>query len=159
MSEVNTKIVGEPYDVARDSTIYAQFNACYCFASALIHGRVDVATFQRPQISDPVVSALAARTRVVMDDAIAPGAMSPTRVRILCRDGRRIERVLEFMLGSPEQPMTEDQAIAKFSDCLEIGLGATSFEIDRLAAKILDLETCSDVGDIIAAFPGTPQPR
>src|SRR5829696_6683320 len=62
MSEVNNKIVGEPYDVARDSTIHAQFNAGYCFAAALVHGKVDVATFHRPQISDPAVSALAART-------------------------------------------------------------------------------------------------
>ena len=36
MSEVNNKIVGEPYDVARDSTIHAQFNAGYCFATAPI---------------------------------------------------------------------------------------------------------------------------
>jgi 2-methylcitrate dehydratase PrpD len=159
MSEVNTKIVGEPYDAARDSTIHAQFNACYCFATALVHGRVDVTSFQRPQITDPAVSALAARTRVVVDDAIAPGAMSPTRVSILCRDGRRIERFPEFMEGSPEQPMTEDAAIAKFSTCLEMGLGATPAEIDRLAGKILALESCADVSDIIAAFPGTPQPR
>ncbi|MEE6165869.1 MULTISPECIES: MmgE/PrpD family protein [unclassified Mycolicibacterium] len=159
MSEVNTKIVGEPYDVARDSTIHAQFNACYCFATALIHGRVDVTSFQRPQITDPVVSALAARTRVVVDDAIAPGAMSPTRVSILCRDGRRIERFLEFMEGSPEQPMTEDEAVAKFSDCLQMGLRATPSEIDRLSTQILNLETCTDVSEVIAAFPETPQPH
>ena len=153
MSEVNNKIVGEPYDVARDSTIHAQFNAGYCFAAALIHGRVDVATFQRPQISDPAVSALAARTSVVVDDAIAAGAMSPTRVTILCRDGRRIERFLEFMEGSPEQPMTDDEVITKFSSCLEMGLGATPAAINTLADKVLDLDNCADVADIVAHFP------
>jgi len=153
MSEVNNKIVGEPYDVARDSTIHAQFNAGYCFATALIHGNVDVATFQRPQISDPAVSALAARTSVVTDDAIAAGAMSPTRVTILCRDGRRIERFLEFMEGSPEQPMTDDEAIAKFSSCLETGLGATPTAINALAEKVLDLDNCADIADIVALFP------
>ena len=153
MSEVNNKIVGEPYDVARDSTIHAQFNAGYCFAAALIHGRVDVATFQRPQISDPAVSALAARTSVVADDAIAAGAMSPTRVTILCRDGRRIERFLEFMEGSPEQPMTDDEVITKFSSCLEMGLGATPAAINALADKVLDLDNCADVADIVAHFP------
>jgi 2-methylcitrate dehydratase PrpD len=153
MSEVNNKIVGEPYDVDRDSTIHAQFNAGYCFAAALIHGRVDVATFQRPQISDPAVSALAARTRVVTDDAIATGAMSPTRVTILCRDGRRIERFLEFMEGSPEQPMTDDEVITKFSSCLEMGLGATPAAINALADKVLDLDNCADVADIVAHFP------
>jgi 2-methylcitrate dehydratase PrpD len=153
MSEVNNKIVGEPYDVGRDSTIHAQFNACYCFAAALIHGRVDVATFQRPQISDPAVSALAARTSVVVDDAIDAGAMSPTRVTITCRDGRRIERFLEFMEGSPEQPMTDGEVMTKFSRCLQTGLGAAPEVIDTLADKVLDLENCADVADIVADFP------
>ncbi len=153
MSEVNTKIVGEPYDVGRGSTIHAQFNAGYCFASALIHGRVDVATFQRPQIADPAVSALAARTRVVVDAAIEPGAMSPTRVTMVCTDGRRIERFLEFMEGSPEQPMADDEAIAKFSGCLSAGLGAPQSAIDSLADTVLDLENCGDIADIVAEFP------
>jgi 2-methylcitrate dehydratase PrpD len=153
MSEVNNKIVGEPYDVGRDSTIHAQFNAGYCFAAALTHGRVDVATFQRPQISDPAVSALAARTSVVVDDAIAAGAMSPTRVTVVCRDGRRIERFLEFMEGSPEQPMSDDEALAKFSSCLEMGLDAAPEAIDSLADKVLDLENCANVADLVADFP------
>jgi 2-methylcitrate dehydratase PrpD len=153
MSEVNSKIVGEPYDVTKDSTIHAQFNAGYCFAAALIHGTVDVTTFQRPQISGPAVSALAARTSVVVDDAIAAGAMSPTRVTILCRDGRRIERFLEFMEGSPEQPMTDDEAITKFSRCLEMGLGAAPAVISALADKVLDLDNCADVAEIVALFP------
>jgi 2-methylcitrate dehydratase PrpD len=158
MSEVNNKIVGEPYDVARDSTIHAQFNAGYCFASALVNGSVDVATFQRPQISDPAVSALAARTSVVADGAIAAGAMSPTRVTILCWDGRRIERFLEFMEGSPEQPMTEAEAITKFSSCLETGLGAAPAVINTLADKVLDLDNCTDVADIVGHFPTASRP-
>ncbi|WNG94324.1 MmgE/PrpD family protein [Mycobacterium sp. ITM-2016-00318] len=153
MSEVNNKIVGEPYDVARDSTIHAQFNAGYCFAAALIHGRVDVATFQRPQISDPNVSALAARTSVLVDDAIDAGAMAPTRVTILCKDGKRVERFLEFMEGSPEQPMTDDEAITKFTSCLEMGLGAAPAVINSLADMVLDLENCADIADIVAHFP------
>jgi 2-methylcitrate dehydratase PrpD len=153
MSQTNNKIVGEPYDVGRDSTIHAQFNACYCFAAALIHGGVDVTTFRRPQISDPAVSALASRTCVVVDDGIAAGAMSPTRVTILCRDGRRIERFLEFMEGSPEQPMTDDEAVAKFSSCLEMGLGAAPAVTETLANKVVDLDACADVADIVAHFP------
>jgi 2-methylcitrate dehydratase PrpD len=158
MSQTNEKIVGEPYDVGRNSTVHAQFNACYCFATALIHGKVDLATFQPPQISDPAVSALAARTRVVVDDAIATDAMSPTRVTILRKDGQRIERFLEFMEGSPEQPMSDDEAIAKFSSCLEVGLGAAPKVIKTLADKVLDLENCADVTEIITLFPAASRP-
>lgn len=157
MGQTNTKIVGEPYDVSRDSIVHAQFNACYCFASALINGKVDLATFQRPQISDRAVSALAARTRVVADDAIAADAMSPTRVTVLRKDGQRIERFLEFMEGSPEQPMTDDEALAKFSSCLEVGLGAAPSAVEALADAVLNLDDCADVSEIVALFPAAAQ--
>jgi hypothetical protein len=94
---------------------------------------------------------------VVTDDAIAAGAMSPTRLTIVCRDGRRIERFLEFMEGSPEQPMTHDEAITKFSTCLQTGLGAAPAVINTLADQILDLDNCEDVADIVADFPAASQ--
>ena len=57
------------------------------------------------------------------------------------------------MEGSPEQPMTDDEVITKFSNCLQMGLGATSAAINALADKVLDLENCADVADIVARFP------
>jgi hypothetical protein len=74
-------------------------------------------------------------------------------VTITCRDGRRIERFLEFMEGSPEQPMTDGEVMTKFSRCLQTGLGAAPEVIDTLADKVLDLENCADVADIVADFP------
>ena len=153
MGRTNTKIVGEPYDVTRDSTIHAQFNACYCFATALVHGEVDLAIFRRPKISDPAVAALAARSRVVVDEAIAPAAMSPTRVTIARRDGVRVTRFLEFMQGSPEQPMSDDEAVAKFAGCMAAGLAASPAAIEALAGKVLDLENCADIAEIVGLFP------
>ena len=58
-ANVNWLTVGEPYDVKRDSVVHAQFNAAYSFARALADGRVDLRSYQRPQITDPAVAALA----------------------------------------------------------------------------------------------------
>jgi hypothetical protein len=57
------------------------------------------------------------------------------------------------MEGSPEQPMTDDEAVTKFSSCLEMGLGAAPAVTETLANKVLDLENCADVADIVAHFP------
>src|SRR3972149_2939081 len=70
MGNVNWPPVGEPYDVRRDSVVHAQFNAAYSFARALADGRVDLRSYQRPQISDPAIAALAGRIRVVSGPAI-----------------------------------------------------------------------------------------
>jgi 2-methylcitrate dehydratase PrpD len=153
MGRTNVQVVGAPYEPQRNSTVHAQFNANYCFASALVNGRVDLATFQRPQITDPKVAALAGRVRVVDDAKIDPSAMSPTRMEITLTDGRKLERFLEFMQGSPEEPMTDGEALEKFTACLSSGLGVDAATTGKLAQTILALEQLSDVSDVVAQFP------
>src|SRR5258707_11952408 len=114
MGQTNWQVVGGPYDPSRNSPVHAQFNACYCFAAALVHGRVWLETFQRPQIQDSRVAGLAAKARVVADNRIDPSAMSPTRVTVKMRDGSTIERFFEFMKGSPEDPMSDAEVRDKF---------------------------------------------
>jgi 2-methylcitrate dehydratase PrpD len=153
MGRTNVQVVGAPYEPQRNSTVHAQFNANYCFASALVNGRVDLATFQPPQITDPRVAALASRVRVINDEKIDPSAMSPTRMQITLADGGRLERYLEFMQGSPEEPMTDAQALEKFSACMASGLGASGTAIERLARTIMAMDGLDDVSDLIAQFP------
>jgi 2-methylcitrate dehydratase PrpD len=154
LGEVNWLTVGEPYDVKRDSVVHAQFNAAYSFARALADGRVDLRSYQRPQISDPVVAALAARIRVVSDAAIEPTAIEPARVNVTLRDGRTTELTATVMKGSPQQPLTDAELLAKFHDCLEFGLGATRAETEHLAQAVASIERSTDVArGIVDAFP------
>jgi len=153
MGRTNVQVVGAPYEPQRNSTVHAQFNANYCFASALVNGRVDLATFQRPHITEPKVAALASRVRVIDDARIDPSAMSPTRMEITLTDGRKLERFLEFMQGSPEEPMTDAQALEKFAACMASGLGVDAANTGELAQAILALDGLSDVSEVVAQFP------
>jgi 2-methylcitrate dehydratase PrpD len=153
MGRTNVQVVGAPYEPQRDSTVHAQFNANYCFASALVNGRVDLATFQRPHITDPKVVALAGRVRVIDDPKIDPSAMSPTRMEITLTDGRKLERFLEFMQGSPEEPMTDTQALEKFAACMAGGLGVDAATSGGFAQTILALDQLSDISEVVAQFP------
>lgn len=154
LGHVNWLTVGEPYDVKRDAVVHAQFNAAYSFARALADGRVDLRTYQRPHITDPAIAALAARIRVVSDPAIEPAAIEPARVRVTLRDGRIIEFSETVMKGSPQQPLTEAEFMAKFQGCLEFGLGAARTEAERLAGAVSGIERSADVArDIVEAFP------
>jgi 2-methylcitrate dehydratase PrpD len=154
MGRTNVQVVGAPYEPQRNSTVHAQFNANYCFASALVNGRIDLASFQAPQITDPGVAALAGRVRVADDPRIDPSAMSPTRIAITLVDGRKLERFLEFMQGSPEEPMTDAEALEKFSACMASGLGADAATIETTAQAALRLDALPDVSELVRAFPG-----
>lgn len=154
LGHVNWLTVGEPYDVRRDAVVHAQFNAAYSFARALADGRVDLRSYQRPQITDPVIAALAGRIRVVSEPAIEPTAIEPARVRLTLRDGRAIDLSETVMKGSPQQPLTEAELMTKFRDCLEFGLGAARTDAERLAGAVSGLERSTDAArDIVSAFP------
>jgi 2-methylcitrate dehydratase PrpD len=154
MGNVNWLTVGEPYDVRRDSVVHAQFNAAYTFARALTDARVDLRSFQQSAISDPAVVALAAKVRAVDDPAIDPTAIEPARVTVTLNDGRIVEVKSDTVKGSPQEPMSEDELLAKFRDCLDFGVGATRASADKLADALMNLDKATDVGAaIVSAFP------
>ena len=79
--------------------------------------------------------------------------MSPTRMKFTLTDGSKLERFLEFMQGSPEEPMTDAEALTKFSACMTSGLGADHTTIEKLARTITALDTLDDVSDVVGQFP------
>jgi 2-methylcitrate dehydratase PrpD len=154
MGNVNWLTVGEPYDVRRDSVVHAQFNAAYTFARALTDARVDLRSFQQAAISDPAVVALAGKVSAVDDPAIDPTAIEPARVTVTLNDGRVVEVKSDTVKGSPQEPMSEDELLAKFRDCLDFGVGAKRAEADKLADAIMQIESAPDVGAaLVGAFP------
>jgi 2-methylcitrate dehydratase PrpD len=154
MGDVNWLTVGEPYDPTRDSVVHAQFNAAYGFARALTDGRVDLKTYLRTAIGDPRIAALTRVTKVISDPAIDATAIEPARVKVTLKSGRVIDASSDTTKGSPEEPMSEQELVAKFRACLEFGLGASAAEADRLAATVANLEDVDDAGRaIVGAFP------
>ena len=154
MGHTNWLTVGGAYEAARDSVVHAQFNVSYGFARALADGRVDLQSYCKPHITEAGVAALAARIKVVADPAIEASAIEPTRIRVRLRDGRTLEVGSDTIKGSPQEPMSESELIAKFRDCLRFGLGARPAAADRLAEVVLNLERSNDAAaGIVGAFP------
>ncbi|HEV2007735.1 MAG TPA: hypothetical protein VGQ88_03330, partial [Burkholderiales bacterium] len=111
-------------------------------------------SFGQAAISDAAVVALAAKISVVDDPQIDPNAIEPTRVKVTLRNGRVIGVASDTIKGSPQEPMSEDELLAKLRGCLEFGLGAKRADIDRLADAVMKLETAADVAAVIVGeFP------
>lgn len=97
----------------------AKFSAPYLIAQALVHGAPGLIAFGETAIGDAQVRALAGIVSAAIDPSLGDPIEIPlpARVAVILADGRRIERVRRFALGSPGHPMTEQQVEAKFFDC------------------------------------------
>lgn len=153
LGNLNWLTVGAPYDAARKSVTHAQFNAAYSFARALIDGHVDLRSFQVTVLDDPAVVSLTAKTNVIADPIIDPATQS-ARIKVTLRDGRIIQARSDVMKGSPEDPMSKDELLAKFRSCLDFGIGASLADSNRLAEVALNIENEKyAAAAIVNAFP------
>ena len=134
--------------------MHAQFNAAYGFARALADGKVDLKTYLKTAIGDPRIAALTRVTQVISDPAIDATAIEPARVKVTLKSGRAVAASSDTIKGSPEEPMSGQELVAKLRACLEFGLGASMAQADRLAETIASLEQVDDAGRaIVEAFP------
>jgi 2-methylcitrate dehydratase PrpD len=97
----------------------AKFSASFLTAYTLVHGPPRLKAFTEAAIADPRVVALARNVSASIDPSLGDPIEIPlpARVAVILTDGRRIERVRDFALGSPGRPMTERQVEDKFLDC------------------------------------------
>jgi 2-methylcitrate dehydratase PrpD len=96
----------------------AKFSVPYVIATSLVRGTPRLSTFSDAAIADPHVRAMAAKISVALDpefgDSIDP---NPGRVVAVLADGKRVESLIEYPLGSQQMPMSKEEIEAKFLDC------------------------------------------
>jgi 2-methylcitrate dehydratase PrpD len=92
---------------------YARLCLPWLTALMLSDGRIDPRRFTGESFASLASGVGASLLSILPDENSDPNALEPQRVTIHLKDGRRIERQVEHMLGSPEAPMSEHQAAAK----------------------------------------------
>lgn len=152
LGEVNRQIVGAAFDQSHPNpVVHAQFNAAYAFSAALTDGAVDIATFAPDRIRSTDV-AFATRLSTQAAPDFEPTAVPPARVRLLLKDGRRIERTRLAMKGAPDEPMSEAEVFAKFRSCLGQGFGSADAAATALLNAVMNLEDRPRAGDLVPLF-------
>jgi 2-methylcitrate dehydratase PrpD len=124
----------------RPSTgLEGKFSMHFCAASAVVHGRVGIETFESG-VDDPIVRALL--PRVVMRADPEVGIDQPTLteavVTVRLKDGRTLERRVRGARGYPMNPPTRDDLEQKFLSCARRTLSAEA--ADDALAWLRDLD-------------------
>lgn len=96
----------------------AQYSICFPVASALVNGRLSVTEITGAGLTDPQVRRLVEATTVhaSADYSSRFPASRFGDVTLHLRDGRRIGSGSLDARGGPENPLTEDEIVAKFRD-------------------------------------------
>ena len=146
-------IVCEPVEAKRHpvSEVDLQFSLPFAVAVALVRGSAACTDFSPVTLRDPAVARLLERVEAVRDpslDAVFPRAW-PAWVRIVLRDGRRLETRIAHPLGDPENFPPSVARRAKFRTLA--GRALSPKAIDRLATAIDTFTTAPSAAPLLAA--------
>jgi 2-methylcitrate dehydratase PrpD len=101
----------------------AQFSLPYAVACALRYGTVRLKDLNPERIAAPEIRALMARVEKRVDPELSTDTMreqSPesARVTLVLNDGRRFSGFCGEAYGMPGRPLSDEDLVGKFSDCL-----------------------------------------
>lgn len=133
------------------TVIDAKFSIPFCTALALVHGKVDLDSFDADMLADPAVLALAARVEARVEHETGRQRGSGGSLTLRLADGRVLSAKQTDALGCPARPLDETALVAKFTDCAgRAARPLASGDALELAERILTLESCGDVGALFA---------
>ncbi len=145
--QVNIRVATSAADKIDDSGM-VNLSMQYLIAVMLIDETLSFrAAHDQPRMHDPAVIRLKARIRVIADESLEREL--PKRVavvEIIFNDGTIVTERNDAVRGSPENPMSGDEVVAKAQDLIAPVLG--NEKCADLIAKILALEALGDMGQL-----------
>lgn len=139
------------HGISRPRTFHeAQMSLPYSVGLALVEGKALPEQYARVGDGDEAVMAVASKVEISADDGLARGVS----VRITARrsGGDDLVAVVDYPLGSPQRPLSDEEIAAKFANLAAPTIGDRTAEV---IAAVWDLEALGDLSELTALLvPG-----
>lgn len=151
--EAAVSIIGsEPEKWRPTSRETADHSMPYCVAVALLDGDVTLSSFDESRLNDSRVLDLLDRISIKEDPELNEGYPLgiPNHLIVTLDDGSIVEKRVDFPRGHAQNPMTDDEVIAKFRKLAEgVVTDATAGSIIKAC---MELESLTDLSSLFS-FP------
>ncbi len=141
------------------SGLEGKFSMPFCAAAAIVHGLVNIDTFDDVAMADPRIIAMMQKVSMRVDDTLDKSAPALTQASIQVRltDGRQLAANANGARGYPDRPASDDDLAAKFMACAERAL--TRDASSALLTALRGIEFIADVSAISFTSERIPASR
>ncbi len=154
VSRLVYEVVGKPFELDErgPNQVKAQFSIPYAVALSLTKGRrPEMVDFEEESIKGrPEVIEMSKKVKVEVDSKLN-GRIPETLIFKTNRDSFPI--TIDYLKGSPEHPMSEEECREKFMECAHASIHPISKNgIDAMIEKTLNIEKVDDISEWISLW-------
>jgi 2-methylcitrate dehydratase PrpD len=139
-------VIREPRDITD-----AHYSVAFGAAIRLIRGSNGFYDYRDEDLKDPRFLDIVRRVTVKVDPVADEERLKLNNrgaiVTILTKDGRKLEKRLQYSKGHPKNPMSNDELTQKFRDTVTPRLGKDRTE--ELAERVWDIEELADASVLV----------
>jgi len=128
----------------------------FTVAAAAAHRKVDIGTFDADYLNDPDILDVAQKVMTKFDSELnSPGDVGarPAVVEIRTRSGDTHVKRVDFPYGHSSNPMTTDDLVKKFKDCVShAAMPIRASNVEKAIDLLMNLEKVDDMSRVIGLF-------
>lgn len=144
------RLVGHDFRIGDNPTVDGQFSAQYCVANILLRGRPTLRHFEADSVRDPDIRPYLSKVSVSPDPALDARGHTALDMEVETTGGRVYRTGLDVAPGFPGNPLSRDEHVRRFRDCLEYAdAWFAAGKADDILSMIESLDTCGDVRSLV----------
>jgi 2-methylcitrate dehydratase PrpD len=150
--EANHRLLCTPFEakVRPRNVVDAQFSIPWGVATALVRRTVTTRDYTPEAIKDECVLSMTGKIKTEADPSLNHKGIESAIVRVLLQDGQVRSATVHDPLGSPQQPMSFDDCVSKFHDCVALSDGLIApHQVERIIELVAGLEKVEDVRKLV----------
>lgn len=148
--ELIFRLVARPISASMKVS-YARLCLQYLVPNLLLDGGLTASSYRAERMTSEKVLSHGARVNIEQNDNPDPNAMSPQRLVLELKDGKRFDERIPYTLGSPDRPLTREQYLHKFHSCCSEALTEIPMQQQKeLLAVVENLEHEADASRLLS---------
>ena len=143
-------LTGHSFKIGENPKVNAQFSIQYCVANVLLRKYPELNHFDEPYVKDPKITELIKKIQVMPDASLNQRDHRSADMTVVTRSGKTHHAVIDAPRGYPDNPLTEEEHLNRFRDCIGYGSKPLPPEhIEKIISLVKSLETVEDVRTFI----------
>jgi len=130
------------------NVVDAQFSIPFMVALAATKGRVSLQDLTEANWRDELILSIAEKVEVQVDAELSrmAGMIAPNIIELETKDGKRFVKRVDFIKGSPHDPMSLEDCLEKFQDC--VAFAAKPIDKGKVSEFVQMAEHLEQVDDV-----------